>query len=196
MNIWEHCLLSARKFGGEPQDYQAVHSFLDSSKYFFYHIKHRLLLHHLLGIEWAVTTLGNFIQNTNGRVILVRDVAVEHFREDLDGTIPTLYEWLEKDENLQKFFPQLPEIDDEALAKFVHLPYHRTGLLGSYTITFSDFGVYLCEKILGFAKADLLRQLVPPSYKVKDMLKNYQFSERWQYNPQKQEILWLRQKLS
>ncbi|MDW8297019.1 MAG: hypothetical protein RMJ97_09085 [Raineya sp.] len=70
MNIWEHSLLSQRKFGGKPQDYEAIHSFLDSSKYFLYHVKHRLLLHHLLGVEWAVELFGNFLVNSEGKTIL------------------------------------------------------------------------------------------------------------------------------
>ncbi|MCS6796184.1 MAG: hypothetical protein NZ516_09515, partial [Raineya sp.] len=148
MNIWEHSLLSQRKFGGKPQDYEAIHSFLDSSKYFLYHVKHRLLLHHLLGVEWAVELFGNYVVNSEGKTILVRDIAVEHCREDLDGKIPTLYDWLARDENLQKFFLQKPEINDETLAEFVHLPYHRTGLLSAYIITFSDFGICLCKKLL------------------------------------------------
>jgi len=32
MDIYKHCLLSQRKFGGQPKDYEKVHSFIDSSK--------------------------------------------------------------------------------------------------------------------------------------------------------------------
>ena len=102
MNIWEHCLISQRKFGGSPEDYEKVHSFIDSSKYFFYHVKHRLLLHNLFGVELAVELMGNFIQNSAGKQVLVRDIAVEHCREDLDGKIPTLSDWLKGNEHLDK----------------------------------------------------------------------------------------------
>ncbi len=34
MNIWKHSLLSAKKFGGKPEDYFEIHKFLDSSKLF------------------------------------------------------------------------------------------------------------------------------------------------------------------
>jgi len=51
MNGWKHSLLSKRKFGGEAIDYVEVHKFIDSSKFFCYHVKHRVLLHNLFGIE-------------------------------------------------------------------------------------------------------------------------------------------------
>src|SRR4028118_1096722 len=94
MNVWEHSLIGQRKFGGKPEDYLAIHRFIDSSKLFYYHIKHRLLLHNLYGVELAVELFGDTVINANNAHIPVRDIAVEHIREDLDGKIPTLNDWL------------------------------------------------------------------------------------------------------
>ena len=53
MNIWDHSRLSVRKFGGKEKDYFQIHKFLDSSKLFYNHVKHRILLHNLYGVEIA-----------------------------------------------------------------------------------------------------------------------------------------------
>ena len=90
MNIWKHCLLSQHKFGGQPADYLPVHRFLDSSKLFCYHPRHRLLLHHTVGIEWATELLGDVLTTSDNRQVLVRDVAAAHCQEDLSGRVPTL----------------------------------------------------------------------------------------------------------
>ncbi|MFK7980420.1 MAG: hypothetical protein AB8G86_10590 [Saprospiraceae bacterium] len=79
--------MSQRKFGGQPEDYDQVHAFIDSSKYFYYHAKHRMLLHHLYGVSLATELCGNFLTNSDGQTLLVRDIAIEHCREDLDGHV-------------------------------------------------------------------------------------------------------------
>jgi hypothetical protein len=142
MNVWEHSLIGRRKFGGKPEDYLAIHRFIDSSKLFYYHIKHRLLLHNLYGVELAVELFGDTIINSGNAHIPVRDIAVEHIREDLDGKIPALNDWLKGD--VDKGFS-----------------FQLTGLLSKEA-------------------------------RVRNLLDHFQFSERWQYSPQKEEIRWLK----
>ena len=113
MNTWQHSLLSQRKFGGKPEDYQAIHQFIDSSKLFYYHIKHRLLLHNLYGVELATELYGDSLRNSEGAMVIVRDIAVEHIREDLDGKIPRLIDWLEDHTEEQEMVP--PQLEDEKL---------------------------------------------------------------------------------
>ncbi len=67
MNIWQHALLSERKFGGKPEDYTHIHRFIDSSKYFYYHVKHRMLLHNLYGVELCTELFGEFVVNSKGK---------------------------------------------------------------------------------------------------------------------------------
>ncbi|MGD1841077.1 MAG: hypothetical protein ACFB0B_09295 [Thermonemataceae bacterium] len=192
MNIWEHCLLSQRKFGGVPDDYEKVHSFIDCSKYFYYHVKHRLLLHHLFGVELAVELMGNFIENSTGKKVLVRDIAIEHCREDLDGRAPTLLEWLEGNALLGNLFEELPTIEDEQLHYFVYRPFQRTGLKASLIITCSDLGIHLAKLFLGSKKATELTRILPLTFKVKYFLEQFQFTQRWQYTPQQKELDWLK----
>lgn len=191
MDIYKHCLLSQRKFGGQAKDYEKVHAFMDSSKYFFYHAKHRMLLHHLYGIELVTHLLGNFITNSDGKTILVRDIAAAHCREDLDGQIPTLRNWLRGNEHLEIFFPTTPEFDDPILQHFVWTPFLRTGMKAALLLTCSDFGVYLVERFYGVEKARILRAAIPVRQTVKQGLQQFRFQESWQYTPQQHEIKWL-----
>jgi len=90
MNIYEHCLLSVRKFGGKVDDYIPIHSFIDSSKYYRPHFTHRILLHHTFGVKLCVKHLGYECLPSG---VLVRDVGFEHIKEDLSGKCPTLLDW-------------------------------------------------------------------------------------------------------
>jgi hypothetical protein len=45
MKPFIHAKNSARKYGGVPEDYQAVHDFFDSTKAALPDIRHRALLH-------------------------------------------------------------------------------------------------------------------------------------------------------
>jgi hypothetical protein len=190
VNIWQHCLISQRKFGGQPQDYEQVHTFMDSSKLFFYHFKHRALLHHLFGVELAMRLFGNRIKNTDGKMVLVRDIAVEHCKEDLDGKIPTLFDWFK---DSPSFFStiEVPDIQDNDLKEFIWLPYLRSGIKGSLIITCSDFGIHLVKIFLGIEQAISWARLLQASVQVKEVLPTLQLHHKWQYSPQKEELKWL-----
>ena len=95
MNIVQHSLISERKFGGSFNDYVAVHRFLDSTKLYFHNIKHRAVLHNTYGVELAVELFGDALENSSGRLVSVRDVAIAHLKEDLSGKVPTLVEWFD-----------------------------------------------------------------------------------------------------
>jgi hypothetical protein len=191
MNIWKHCLLSQKKFGGKPEDYVSVHKFLDSSKLFYYHLKHRLLLHNLYGIEICVERLGDFIVNTDGKTVLVRDVAAEHCKEDLYGAVPTLNDWLKNSDEAIKSQLLIPTIHDATVEAFLMRPFLRSGLHSSLLITYSNFGVYLVEQFFGAPAALELAKLIPATQTVQQMLKSFQPSEKWQYTPDKNELNWL-----
>ncbi|EAY30120.1 DUF6915 family protein [Microscilla marina] len=193
MNIWQHCLLSQRKFGGQPQDYEQIHSFIDSSKYFYHHVKHRLLLHNMFGVELATELIGNLITNSDQRQVLVRDIAVEHCREDLNGRTPTLYDWLNENPALEIWMPAVPEPASESLQAFIWRPFFRSNLKASLNITCSDFGVFLAEHLLGIAAARELAQLIAPAQRVQNFLAAFKFTQKWQYTPQREELKWLKQ---
>ncbi len=196
MDVWKHSRLSARKFGGDPADYAPVHAFLDSSKLFCYHIRHRLLLHNLFGVELAMQLFGDFIRNEDGETVLVRDIAAAHCREDLAGRVPTLFDWLRNSPQLQDFIvsasEDLPDSGDAELDEFARRAFRRTGLRSALALGYSDFGVYLIEKFFGVGRAEAFARCVAPRWKIKDFLERFQFTEDWQYSPQPHEIAWLK----
>jgi hypothetical protein len=94
MNPYHHALSSAKKYGGEPEDFQRIHDWFDESKAFFPDIRHRALRHHAEGIFLAERIFGPTITNSQGRVVPTRFLGEQHVKEDL-GWIPTVQDWLE-----------------------------------------------------------------------------------------------------
>ncbi|MGK7729240.1 MULTISPECIES: DUF6915 family protein [unclassified Marinovum] len=89
-----HAESSARKFGGKPADYQTVHDWFDASKEHLAIFTHRALRHHTQGIFEAERVFGLTLTNAAGRVIPVRWIGEQHVREDCQGRIPSLADWL------------------------------------------------------------------------------------------------------
>lgn len=90
---YHHALSSVKKWGGKPEDYQAIHDWFDESKAHVADFRHRALRHHSEGIFMAEKIFGTTITNADGRVVPVRYVGEQHVKEDL-GKIPTLADWL------------------------------------------------------------------------------------------------------
>lgn len=90
---YHHAVSSARRYGGTPEDYLAIHSWFDESKAFIADLRHRALRHHAEGIFMCETIFGTTLTNSDGRVVPVRFVAEQHVKEDL-GRIPTVSDWL------------------------------------------------------------------------------------------------------
>lgn len=90
---WHHSVSSARKWGGQPEDYLPIHNWFDASKAHYADFRHRALRHHSEGIFWCETVFGPTITNSDGSVIPVRWIGEQHVKEDL-GRIPTLRDWL------------------------------------------------------------------------------------------------------
>ena len=88
-----HAQGSARKFGGTPEDYLAIHNWFDESKSFFADFRHRALRHHCEGIFLAERIFGAAITNSAGDQVPVRYIGEQHVKEDL-GWIPTAQDWL------------------------------------------------------------------------------------------------------
>lgn len=88
-----HADASANEYGGIPDDYQAIHDFIDSSKAHFPDMRHRAILHSSFGIYLAERLFGVCIVNSDGRKVSVRDVAEKHVLQDM-GRIPTVQDYL------------------------------------------------------------------------------------------------------
>lgn len=88
-----HARSSARKYGGIPADYQAIHDWFDESKAFLADVRHRALRHHAEGIFLCEKIFGTSIVNSDGREVPVRFIGEQHVLEDL-GRIPAASDWL------------------------------------------------------------------------------------------------------
>ncbi len=81
-----HALSSAKKYGGTPECYLDIHSFLDSTKSVSAIFTSRLLSHN----SWFISTViprvfGETFVNSEGRVISSRQVAEDHCAEDFNN---------------------------------------------------------------------------------------------------------------
>lgn len=93
MKPYLHAKISAKKFGGVPEDYMDIHNFIDSSKACMPDIRHRAILHSAFGCYLVEQMYGATRVNSEGREYSPRDVAEAHIIEDL-GFIPTVEKYL------------------------------------------------------------------------------------------------------
>ena len=89
-----HAERSAKKWGGQPEDYLTIHQWFDATKGHLADNRHRVILHNSFGILLAEQVFGPSITNSSGRRVFVRDIGRQHVTEDL-GFIPTLGECLQ-----------------------------------------------------------------------------------------------------
>jgi hypothetical protein len=89
-----HAQSSARRFGGAPQDYLAIHQWFDATKEMWADARHRALRHHSQGIFECERRFGVTIPNSAGKDVPVRLISEQHVMEDCGGIIPTVADWL------------------------------------------------------------------------------------------------------
>lgn len=89
---WIHAEASARHFGGSPEDYLALHEWVDSFKKIVGDVTHRQYRHNSAGPWMAQEVFGRTIINSDGKKILVREICENHIVEDL-GWIPSPSDW-------------------------------------------------------------------------------------------------------
>lgn len=93
-----HARNSVKKWGGEPEDYMDIHTFMDSSKGAIADNRHRALTHN----AWFIMTViprvfGHTFINSAGREVSSRDVAEQHVAEDYGMKfIPTAQDFLQE----------------------------------------------------------------------------------------------------
>ena len=96
-NAYIHSKSSARRYGGEPEDYINIHIKMDCSKAYVADNRHRALTHTNFCIhEVMIPIFGYTITNSVGRVVSVKDICEEHILEDFGMKfIPTAQDYLE-----------------------------------------------------------------------------------------------------
>ena len=96
MHYHDHALLSAHKFNCAVEDTIKLHRLIDSSKYFFPASQHRLFSHNTWFIQVLTEVIGDITPNTKiGGTLPTRDILYEHCKEDHNGHVRTLQDWLE-----------------------------------------------------------------------------------------------------
>jgi len=92
-----HSVSSAKRYGGKPEDYIEIHTFMDSSKGTIPDNRHRALTHN----SWFLSVVlervfGYTIINSDGKTVSVRDIGEQHILEDFAGKfIPSAQDYLE-----------------------------------------------------------------------------------------------------
>ncbi|OJV50975.1 MAG: hypothetical protein BGO31_10940 [Bacteroidetes bacterium 43-16] len=95
MHYYDHALLSAEKFNCNVEDTLKLHQLMDSSKFFFPTSQHRMFSHNTWFIQILTGFIGDVIPNTKtGNMLSVRDILYEHCREDHNGHVASLQDWL------------------------------------------------------------------------------------------------------
>ena len=79
---YHHARSSANRFGGQAEDYLAVHNWFDATKAHLADARHRTLRHQCLGIFLAEAKFGVTLMTASGHRVPVRAVAEVHVQED------------------------------------------------------------------------------------------------------------------
>ena len=87
---WYHAVLAARRYGGTPEDYLEVETWMDFTKSHTPDCRHRLLLHNAWGVFLAERILGaTLTRASDGKILPLRPLLEDHITQDF-GRIPTL----------------------------------------------------------------------------------------------------------
>jgi hypothetical protein len=95
-NPLKHSESSVRLWGGSVDDYLPLHNKMDSSKKYFSDNRHRVLTHNMFFIfEVMIPLFGEYITNSAGKVVSVKDICEYHILEDYGKKfIPNISDFL------------------------------------------------------------------------------------------------------
>lgn len=122
MHYYDHALLSAKKFNCHVEDTLRLHKLMDSSKHFFPASQHRLFSHNLWFIQVLTDLIGDVVPNSKtGDNMSTRDILFEHCKEDHNGKVPSLEDWLQcirfETTQEQKTWFNRPRLADKTLLR-------------------------------------------------------------------------------
>lgn len=172
MKPLQHARITAHRYGGEWQDWIAIHDWIDRSKMIFPSMQHRMFLHSDFG-EWLTVKIhGDSIRASDGVVVSTVDLFRDHQVEDLGRVVP-LSEWLcaidaEYWGRRRRPLRQLEPITSDAAAglaaRWGGTPADYFALIEFFDkprefapespeaaamITHNSFGIFLAEELLG-----------------------------------------------
>ena len=95
-NPLKHSESSVRLWGGSVDDYLPLHNKMDSSKKYFSYNRHRVVTHNMFFIfEVMIPLFGEYITNSAGKVVSVKDICEYHILEDYGKKfIPNISDFL------------------------------------------------------------------------------------------------------
>ncbi len=108
----QHSISSSTKFGGKPEDYTHLHEWLDETKAWVAHSKHRLFRHHSEGIFELERVFGKSFVNSDGKTVYTRYVGEQHVKEDCNGYIPTAKEWIDNLSTPKEWMIRTEKLED------------------------------------------------------------------------------------
>lgn len=172
MKPLQHARITAHRYGGQWQDWIALHDWIDRSKMIFPSMQHRMFLHSDFG-EWLTVQIhGESITAADGSVVVTRELFRDHQVEDVGRVVP-LAEWLReidaeywkrrrppprrlepiRDEPAQGLAARwggVPE-DYQPLIAFFDTPraFAPEQAQAADLITHNSFGIFLAEELLG-----------------------------------------------
>lgn len=93
-----HSESSVHHFGGDINDYLAIHEKMDCSKGWIADNRHRVLTHTMFWIkEVMVPIFGTYITNSSGKKVSVKDICERHILEDFKMKfIPTPQDFIQE----------------------------------------------------------------------------------------------------
>lgn len=116
---WYHAIMAARKYGGVPEDYLPLETWMDFTKSHIADCRHRLFLHNAWGLFVAERIHGaTLTRASDSKALPLRPLLEDHILQDF-GKIPTLAQCLAQlpPEELASE-PSLPEQCQYAAQRF------------------------------------------------------------------------------
>lgn len=187
MNAMQHARISAKRWGGEAEDYYEVHRFIDSTKSLCSDARHRIL-HTLWGVNSVVVPIyGHSLLNSAGKAVDLKDLCErDHLLVDYQQRfIPTLADFVraidparlpvgfeKKIEKIHQHYSDQPQLSQILLS-----PLALTGKLHSLLLTHSSWFIYEILPRMGYPISSLVDQGCAPE----DFFNAMQF-ELWMDN--------------
>lgn len=152
MNAMQHARISAKRWGGEPEDYYEIHAFIDSTKSLCSDARHRVL-HTLWGINSVVVPIfGHSLVTSTGKSVDVKDLCErDHLLVDYQQRfIPTLHDFVnaidvkQLPQNFEQHLEQLHlnYVKDKTLSQMMLSPLAQTGKLHSLLLTHNSWFIF------------------------------------------------------
>ena len=166
MNAMQHARISAKRWGGEAEDYYEVHRFIDSTKSLCSDARHRIL-HTLWGVNSVVVPIyGHSLLNSAGKAVDLKDLCErDHLLVDYQQRfIPTLADFVraidparlpvgfeQKIEKIHQYYSDQPQLSQILLS-----PLALTGKLHSLLLTHSSWFIYEILPRMGYSISSLV----------------------------------------